>query len=438
MIDETADLTSTPRVSMRGRKRPARPAWSAVSASAAGPTSAAVSASAVRALLREPGQELAPADLAAAAGIRSVEIIAWRDLGHPEAGGSELHSARIAERWAAAGIDVRIVASRAQGAQRRANRDGYQVARPAGRYSIFPAAMMRRLVAAGTGSARPDATVEIWNGMPFLSPLWAPQPRVVLLHHVHDRMWDTVLPAPLAAAGRLLETKIAPPLYRRTRLVTLSQSSKLDIVRRLRLDESRVDVVPPGVDREFVPGERSEHPLVVAVGRLVPYKRFDKLIDVLVELKHRHPRLTAVIAGEGFERTRLERLVASRDAGSWLDLPGRVDFPTLLRLYQSAWVLASSSAFEGWGLTISEAAACATPSVASPIAGHFDAVEEAKTGFLAEPGPAMLERLDLVLRDAALRGQMQAAALAKAHTLSWDGAAGAILRILAEEATLYR
>ena len=50
----------------------------------------------------------------------------------------------------------------------------------------------------------------------------------------------------------------------------------------------------------------------------------------------------------------------------------------------------------------------------------------------------MLERLDLVLSDAALRGQMQAAALAKAHTLSWDGAAGAILRILAEEATLYR
>ena len=52
-------------------------------------------------------------DLAKHAGIRSIEMLAWRDLEHPEAGGSEVHAARIAERWAAAGVDVTITASRA-------------------------------------------------------------------------------------------------------------------------------------------------------------------------------------------------------------------------------------------------------------------------------------------------------------------------------------
>lgn len=428
MIDETAGLPPGPQRTARGQHRPAGPSHSGarrLTHTGAGPGAFG-------------SDQLDLTQIASTAGLRSIEIIAWRDLGHPEAGGSELHSARIAERWANAGLDVRITASRPDGAARTATGDGYRVSRPAGRYTIFPATILRGVRRRRAGSSRPDATVEIWNGMPFFSPLWAPQPRVVLLHHVHDRMWDTVLPAPLASAGRFLETRVAPPLYRRTRLVTLSQSSKVDIVRRLRIDARRVDVVPPGVDHEFTPGERSRDPLVVAVGRLVPYKRFDELIDVLVALKARHPNLRAVIAGDGSERQRLEGLVASRGARSWLDLPGRVDSAVLLKLYQSAWVLASSSAFEGWGLTISEAAACATPSVASPIAGHFDAVEEASTGFLAQPGPAMLERLDLVLGDAGLRHRMQQAALAKAGSLSWDAAANAILRILAEEAALYR
>ncbi len=58
----------------------------------------------------------------------------------------------------------------------------------------------------------------------------------------------------------------------------------------------------------------------------------------------------------------------------WISLPGRVDDATLLDLYRRAWVVASTSAHEGWGMTITEAAACGTPAVATRIAGHADAV----------------------------------------------------------------
>ncbi|HEY3810625.1 MAG TPA: glycosyltransferase family 4 protein, partial [Acidimicrobiales bacterium] len=211
---------------------------------------------------RHPQERLAI--LAANAGLRRVQILAWRDLDHPEAGGSEVHAARIAERWAAAGVDVQLTTSRAPGAPRHSERDGYRTRRPAGRYGIFPAAAATGLAA---GRNRPDGVVEIWNGMPFFSPLWAPHPRVVFLHHVHGGMWDLVLPRTVARAGKWIERRLAPPLYAGTPVVTLSESSRRTIVATLGLDPSRVSVVAPGVDDRFHPGGRVEKtPLLVAVG----------------------------------------------------------------------------------------------------------------------------------------------------------------------------
>ncbi|HWE55436.1 MAG TPA: glycosyltransferase family 4 protein [Acidimicrobiales bacterium] len=384
-------------------------------------------------------------DLAAAAGIRHIDMFGWRDLEHPEAGGSEVHAARIAERWAAAGIDVRLTVSRGDGAARRSWTDGYQIDRPAGRYGIFPRTavdqLRRRRAHRPTVDLRDQpgtgrATVEIWNGMPFLSPIWAPGPRLVFLHHVHDRMWDLVLPPSLAAAGRFLEKRIAPPVYRSTPVVTLSESSRQDIIRLLGFPADRVHVVRPGVEESFHPAlpHRSPVPLVVAVGRLVTYKRFDSLVDTLARLHRRHPELRAVIAGEGAERPHLEQLIRDHGAEEWLTLPGRVDDDELLALYQQAWVLAAPSAFEGWGLTISEAAACATPSVASPIAGHADAVEHGITGFLAEPGDDMESRIDQLIGDDRLRRRMQRAARLKAESLTWDRTSLEAMRILAAQA----
>ena len=55
-----------------------------------------------------------------------------------------------------------------------------------------------------------------------------------------------VLPRGLAEAGHLLEHRIAPPFYRRSRIVTLSQSSKAEIVDRLHLPAEQITVTPPG------------------------------------------------------------------------------------------------------------------------------------------------------------------------------------------------
>jgi glycosyltransferase involved in cell wall biosynthesis len=372
-------------------------------------------------------------DVAAAAGLGRVEMVAWRDLDDPEAGGSETHAAEIASRWAAAGIDVTFRTSAVDGAARRAERDGYHVVRRGGRHLVFPRVAMRGAVGR---LGRADGLVEIWNGMPFLSPVWSRCPRVVFLHHVHAEMWRmTLRPAVLARLGEVIESRIAPPLYRRSRVITLSASSRDEIVEQLGLRPDRVSVVPPGVDRRFRPGgRRAPDPLVVAVGRLVPVKRLGMLVDALVEVRRDHPGLRAVIAGEGNERASIEARIARHGASDWIELPGRLDDDELLALYRRAWVVASASQREGWGMTLTEAGACGTPAVASSIAGHRDAVSHGRSGLLFDDERGLVEQLRTVLADVALRQRLGRGALAHASCRTWDAAARSTLEVLAAEA----
>jgi glycosyltransferase involved in cell wall biosynthesis len=381
----------------------------------------------------DPAEEIAKiGDLAAQAGIRRVSMLAWRDLDDPEAGGSEVHASTVAALWGQAGIEVTIRTSFAAGHPQVSWRDGYRVIRKAGRYMVFPRAVISELM--GWHGAR-DGLVEIWNGMPFFSPVWGSGPRIVFLHHIHAEMWQMTLPPRLAALGSTLESRVAPPFYRRTPIVTLSESSKRELVEEFRFKPKRVTVVPPGVDPRFSPeGDKSPTPLVVAAGRLVPVKQFNELIDVLVRVKQHHPLLEAVIVGEGYEREDLEAQLRETGAEQWIRLAGHISDGELLDLYRKAWVLASAAAREGWGMTITEAAACGTPAVVTRIAGHLDAVVHGRTGLLVDGHHDFVDALDRMLRDGDVRQQMSRAAQEHAAHFTWAATARGTIEVLAADA----
>ena len=369
------------------------------------------------------------AEIASGSGIERIHMVAWRDLDDPEAGGSELHAHEIAKRWAAAGIEVTQRTSGIAGQGSSVQRSGYRAERRSGRYGVFPS------VIGGGLSTRRDpgsALVEIWNGMPFFSPLWFRGPRITVLHHVHDEMWQMTLPGLLGSLGDTIERRLAPPFYRRERIVTLSASSRHEIVERLRLPPDHVVVAPPGISSRYRPGSnRHDRPLVVAVGRLVPVKRVDLLIKELAQVRRRVPDLEAVIIGEGYERPALEALRRSLGADTWLSMPGFVEEDKLISWYQQAWVVASASLREGWGMTLTEAAACATPSVATNIAGHRDAVSHYHSGILVDDVSSLSTGIIEVLTDERLRRTLQDGALSWSEHFSWDATAQTALEQLA-------
>jgi glycosyltransferase involved in cell wall biosynthesis len=375
-------------------------------------------------------------DLAAEAGIRRVHLLAWRDLDDVEAGGSEVHAAWVARLWSQAGLEVTMRTSHAQGQLHEGERDGYRVVRRGGRQSVFPYAALQEAF----GRLGPyDALVEVWNGVPFFTPLWARVPRVTVVHHVHADMWRQALTSRLAAIGEAVELQIAPRLYRRTPIVTPSPSSRDEIVRRLRLPARNVRVVPNGIDPQFHPlGEKSPRPLLVAVGRIVPHKRMPDLVDAVAAVQPDFPDLELVIVGDGYDREHLRHHVDARGVEGWVHITGRVSDDELVRLYQQSWATVTASSAEGWGMTITEAAACGTPAIATRIAGHVDTVTDGVTGLLADDPPGLTPLLRRFLADAGLRDRLAQGALARAAALTWDRTALGIMEVLAEQAARRR
>jgi glycosyltransferase involved in cell wall biosynthesis len=377
----------------------------------------------------EPGhaERVAIAAELIAAGIRRVHVLAWRDLDDPDAGGSEVHADEFMRRWAAAGLDVTHRTSAAKGLPSVSTRNGYRVIRRGSRYSVFPRAICSELT---RRMGAYDALVEIWNGVPWFSPVWRRRPGLTFLHHVHGPMWGQILPGPLAGFGRLLEARIAPPFYRRSLMLTPSDATREELL-ELGFRADRVLAIPNGVDLDaFTPGgERSDVPLVVCVGRLAPVKRQDELLRAAMAAKQRVPALRLVLVGDGPLEQPLRGQIAAAGADDWVTMPGRLSHAQLVDLYRQAWLVASASLAEGWGLTLTEAAACGTPAVATDIRGHRSSVIDGVTGVLASL-PELGEAMAGLLLDDARRSALGEAALVRARTLTWDRVATEMLAAL--------
>ena len=359
------------------------------------------------------------------AGVRRVHVLAWRDLDDPDAGGSEVHADHFMQRWAAAGLDVLHRTSAGVGIPAEASRHGYRVIRRGSRFTVFPRTVLAEL--AHRMGPR-DALVEIWNGVPWFSPVWCRRPNFTIVHHVHGPMWDQLLPKPLAGAGRALETRFAPPFYGRAEVVTPSQSTRAALI-ALGFHADHVTAVDNGVDEFFHPAcRRADEPTVVAAARLAPVKRFMALVEAAAVARRRIPDLQLRIVGEGPERGPLEQWIERHDA-TWVTLAGHVPREQLREEYSRAWVVASASLAEGWGLALTEAAACGTPAVATDITGHRSSVVDGVTGLLV-PLEQLGDRIADVLEDPALRERLAAAAETRARTLTWDASALGITRIL--------
>lgn len=358
-------------------------------------------------------------------GVRRVHVLAWRDLDDSEAGGSENHADEFMRRWQEAGLSVLHRTSHAVGRPRVDERHGYDVVRRGGRMSVFP----RVAVSETLGRMGPyDALVEIWNGVPWLSPVWCRKPRILILHHIHGPMWDQMFPGPIAALGRTIETRLAPPLYRRTPTVTTSTDTHEELL-HLGWKPELVTTGPVGVDDFFSPGgSKTAHPSVLAVGRQAPVKRFVDLLEQARVARDRVPNLTLTLVGDGPERGAIEAWIRGHDA-TWVTLAGRVDREELRDHYRRSWIVASASLAEGWGLALTEAAGCGTPAVATDISGHRCSVLHDRTGILA-PLESLGDAIADVLTNDELRARLTVGAESRARTLTWDALAVGVLEPL--------
>ena len=353
-----------------------------------------------------------------------VLLLNERDPRHPRSGGAEKHVFEIMSRLVAGGYRVTQLASSFPGCAPVEKIDGVEVRRLGSLLRYYPAAV------ATTAPARPararfDVVVECLNKLPFFSPLYSRAPVLVLCHHLFGETAFRQVAWPIAATVWSAERGL-PIAYRKQRFVTISESTRSDLVRR-GIERERIDVSLPGVrpPRATLRPLHERPPRVVYLGRLERYKRIDVMWRAVAPLVASHPELEIVVIGRGADRTRLERLTRELGLSSRTRFLGFLDDDERDRWLADSRVCVCPSEKEGWGLTVIEANAVGTPVVASDAPGLRDSVRHGETGWLAPIGDsaAFGARIAALLSADERAEAMAMAAAAWARRFDWDAAA---------------
>src|SRR5439155_13728243 len=131
------------------------------------------------------------------------------------------------------------------------------------------------------------------------------------------------------------------------------------------------------------PGSEAAAPTIAYLGRLVPHKRVELLLEAAAILVREFPDLRVRIMGRGPCGAELEARSARLGLDRTVSFEGFVDEATKARMLGDAWVLGLPSAREGWGIAVMEAAAFETPTVAFRVGGLEESVVDGRTGLLA-------------------------------------------------------
>lgn len=359
-------------------------------------------------------------------------MVNWQDRLNPQAGGAEVHLHEIFGRLVAWGHEVTALVSGFEGGKREEAVDGLRVHRVGGRYTfnLFAPPYFRRRWPLHFF----DIIVEDLNKVPVFMPLISKDPVVLLVHHLFGSTAFKEASFPVAAATWLLEKPI-PRAFRGCGLVAVSPSTAEDLQRR-GLDWETPTVVPNGLDLTRFPlsgpEEEFPEPTLLYVGRLKRYKQIDLILRALALLNDSGSSPTFLIAGKGDDQNRLEALVEALGLGETVSFLGYVNEEEKLSLLRKSWIHVLTSPKEGWGISVMEAAASGTPTVASDSPGLRDSVVHGKTGLLVPHGDVegLAEALAALLGQHDQRAAMGMAAREHAAAYSWDRSAREMLTVL--------
>ncbi|GAB3658602.1 glycosyltransferase family 4 protein [Actinocorallia lasiicapitis] len=360
-----------------------------------------------------------------------VVFVNWRDPWQKAAGGAELYAWQMCRELCRRGAEVTLLTSREAGQAREERRDGIRIVRYGGIYSRYP--LLFGWLARHRDSF--DVAIDCMNGIPFFSPLaLSPRTKILLLvHHVHSAQFGVYFGPLLATFGRFLEGPVARRVYRGRPAVAVSRSTVVSLRRELRWS-GPVHIVPNGAPE---PGEppadvvRGGEPSLVWVGRLVAHKRVDELVLIVARLRERWPGVRLHIVGRGEQEQALREQITRLGLDGNVTLHGYLSEADKRRVLGGADLHVSASRYEGWGLSVIEAAALGVPTVSYDVNGLRDAIRDGETGWLAVPGEDLADTVARALKDLqARRPELAAACRSWAARFTWQASGELLTQVI--------
>jgi glycosyltransferase involved in cell wall biosynthesis len=255
---------------------------------------------------------------------------------------------------------------------------------------------------------------------------------VVTIHDCIHLMFPQYLPNRFAYW--YARTSIGLAARRATRIMTVSESSKRDILKFVDTEPGKIDVIYNAYDERFAIDPREEDVVrvreryqlesefVLYAGNVKPHKNLERLIDAFHLVRKRGlDHLKLVLIGDEISKyTALRRAVHHHQLHKYVRFLGYLPEETLAVMYRLAGVFVFPSLYEGFGLPPLEAMASGTPVVTSNVSSLPEVAGDAAV--LVDPYDphAIAEGIYQVLTDEQLRRDLRRKGVARAGMFSWE------------------
>lgn len=231
-------------------------------------------------------------------------------------------------------------------------------------------------------------------------------------------------------------TKVLPALVRRLdAVIAVSESTKRDIIEFAQYPESRVHVIPHGVDLEtYSPGDPDaalaalperygiRRPCILYISRIEhPGKNHTRLIQAFEMLKQRM-QIPHQLVFAGSDWNRAEQVHDMAAKSPWRDdicFTGFVNAADLANLYRVAELFVFPSLYEGFGMPLLEAMAAGVPMACAQVSSLPEVGGDAAVYFDPAEPESIAESLDKLLTNRQLRDDCRARGLARSRLFSW-------------------
>lgn len=270
-------------------------------------------------------------------------------------------------------------------------------------------------------------------------PMAAACPTVLTIHDLTFLRYPQLFPRLKQQYLRLFTRMSA---LRANAIVTDSASTRRDVVQMLGVGESRVHVVYPAADADFLPRSQEEQSAfreskglpkhyVLHVGTLEPRKNVDVLIRAFGDVvrRERLPHSLVLVGGKGWMTQAIQDAIAESGVGDRLLMPGYVAREELPLWYSCADVLVYPTSYEGFGYPVLEAMASGTPVIASDTSSLPEVVGAA--GVLVPPRAVdqLSSAMAQLLTDPGNSDAMRERGLKQAARFSWSDSVGTCIKL---------
>lgn len=353
-------------------------------------------------------------------------FLSWRDIKAPKKGGAEVFTHEMLKRVDESAFNIIHFSPMFEGSEKEELIDGVRYIRKGNVFSVILYSMMYYF----NNRKKIDYVIDQCNEHRFFTPFWiTKRKRIFFIHQLGRELWLRNLKFPFAQLGYYSENWMTK-IYRKNMTFTVSPSTKEDLL-NLGFTESRVRILPEGIN--FTPWtedmfmDKEKEYTFTYVGRFAKYKGIDSAVKAFGELKFDYPNAKLWIVGKENEVFKNEVLMPIIEAynlriGEDIKFFGFVSEELKLELMSRSHSILYPSDREGWGLTVTEAAAVGTPSIVYNSPGLIDAVNKGQAGIIAPSNTevGLLGAMVNIIEDKGYYDQIKVRAYEFSQNFQWS------------------